>query len=91
MAERRRARRDLNAEERAVLAELADGEWRVPSAFAPRPRFSILGGALQMLLARDLIEQGALDRPRWYANSRWRYRITDQGRAELAPPDRADG
>jgi hypothetical protein len=88
---RRGPRRELNADERAILAELADGAWRTSADFAHRPQGWVVRDALVMLVRRGLVESEPLDVARWRAGPRNRYRITDQGRAELAPPDRAEG
>ena len=91
MAERRGPRRELTAEERAVLAELADGEWRTSGQLAPRPHGWVVRDALAVLVNRGLVEREALPVQRRRGGPRNRYRITAAGRAELAPPDRADG
>jgi hypothetical protein len=84
VAEKRGPRRDLKADERAVLAELGDGAWRTSRDFAPRPRGWVLRDALVMLVRRGLAESEPLPVPRWRAGPRNRYRVTDAGRAEQA-------
>jgi Transcriptional regulator PadR-like family len=91
MAGRRGPRRELNAEERAVLVELADGAWRTSAEFAPRPHIQALHNALSLLSDRGLVRRKMLPLTLSRGIPRRRYRITDAGRAKLPDPDRADG
>jgi hypothetical protein len=84
MAEKRRPRRELTADERAVLAELADGEWRTLAQFAPGAHSWTVRDALALLGDRGLVRREMLPLTLSRGIPRRRYQITDAGRTLLA-------
>jgi len=91
VAARRGPRRALNADERAVLTELADGQWRTSADFVHRPHGWIVRDALAILVDRRLVRRELPPPTLSRGIPRGRYRITEAGRSELAAPERVDG